>query len=256
MAEPSIQVHVRPSLAARIRAWAAIGALLALAWLAVEAALAARAVARAARTAEAVAAGLPALVDRRAAEIIARADERAASLERTAAARIASLEQTADARLASVEARIDARLGEAVVAADRRLGEATASVAHLVSQSSATMAAADGLLRRADGTLAAWHGAIYPWLDCGTGVMGEGRPCLQNEFWWMTRKANLTMSSITLAAETASDTMRRYGPSTARSVDGIAASLDRMGRWYTSRKRLLIESGLLLGGLWWKTKGD
>jgi methionine-rich copper-binding protein CopC len=251
-----IHVELRPAIASRIRTWAAIAALLALAWLAVEAALAARAVARAARAAEAVAAEIPQRVDLRAAEIIARADDRAASIERTAAARIASLERTADARLASLEERLDARLADAVAAADRRLGEATASVAHLVSQSTATMAAADGLLRRADGTLAAWHGAMYPWFDCGTGVIGEGRPCLQNELWWMTRKANLTLSSVTLAAETTSDTLRRYGPSTARSVDGIAASLDKMGRWYTSRKRLIVESGLLLGGLWWRSKGD
>jgi hypothetical protein len=219
-----------------------------LLWLAIEAALAARAVADAARTAEVVAAGLPALVDRRAAEIIARTDARAASLERTAAGRIKSLERTADARLASIEARLDARLGEAVATADKRLGETTGAVAHLVGQSSTTLAAADSLLRRLDGTLAAWHGAIYPWVDCGTGVMGEGRPCLQNELWWMTRKANLTLSSVTLAAETTSDTMRRYGPSTARSVDGIAASLDRMGRWYTSKRRLFIEGGLTLAG--------
>ncbi len=246
--DDAIELRPRQSLIMRLRSWLAIAALVALSWLAIEAALAVRAVASAARTAEAAAASLPGIMDRRAGEIIARADARAASLERTAAARIASLERTADARLASIEQRLDARLGEAVSLADRRFGETTASVAHLVSQSSATLAAANGLLRRADGTLAAWHGAVYPWFDCGTGMIGEGRPCLQNEFWWMTRKANLTLSSVTLAAETTSDTLRRYGPTTAKSVDGIAASLDRIGKWYTSKRRLFIEGGLTLAG--------
>lgn len=239
-----------------LRSLAAIAVLATVSWLAVEAALAARAISAAARRAEAALDSLPAIVDHRTAQIIALVDSRAASLEQTAAARIASLERAADARLASVEARLDARLGEAIASADRRLGETSSAVAQLMSQSSATLATADGLLRRADGTMAAWHGAVYPWFDCGTGVIGEGKPCVQNEFWWMTRKANLTMSSITLAAETTSDTLRRYGPSTARSMDGIAASLDRMGRWYTSKRRIFIESGLLVGGLWWRTKGD
>lgn len=246
--DDTVQMGPRQSLIVHLRNWSAIAALAALSWLAVEAALAARAVASAARTTEAAAAWLPVLVDRRAGEIIARADARAVSLERTAAARIESLERTADERLASVEARLDARLGQVIAVTDRRLGETTASVAQLVSQSTTTMAAADGLIRRADGTLASWHGAVYPWFDCGTGVMGEGRPCLQYEFWWMARKANLTLSSVTLAAETTSETLRRYGPTTAKSVDGIAASLDRMGKWYTSKRRLFVEGGLTLAG--------
>lgn len=234
---------------ARIKACAVIAALVANAWLAIEAAAAARAVAGAARTTERVAAVLPATLDRRTAEIIARLDERTASIERTAAMRLASVERTADARLASIETRLDTRLEKAILAADARLGQVTHSVAMAASRADGLLASADRLVRRADGAVADAQRQIGPWFDCGTGVIGEGRPCVQDQLWWMTLKANTAMSSITLAAETASDTLRRHGPSTARSIDGIASSMDKIGKSYTSKRRLLIEAGLALAGV-------
>lgn len=248
MGDGTVAVHTRRGFLHTLLMLTALVTLACCAWFAAEAAMAARAIAHAVRTADRVAADLPLIIDRRAAEIVARIDERAGSLERTAAARFASLERTADARLASAEARLDARLGEAIATADRRLGEATGSVARLVSQASGPLASAERLLQRTDGAVADLHRSVFPWIDCGSGVVGEGKPCLQYELWWMTRKANLTMSSVTLAAETTSETLRRYGPSTAKSVDGIAASLDRMGRWYTSKRRLFVEGGLTLAG--------
>lgn len=236
------------TIATRLRNWAVVAALMALSWLAIESARAARAIATAARKADSVAASVPGIIDRRVEEVIARADARAASLERTVAVRLASLERTADSRLASVERRLDARMGEALAVADRRLGEAVASVDRVAARSDALLASADGLVRRSDNVVADFHNNIVPWIDCGTGVMGEGKPCLQQEVWWMAKKANLAATSITLASETMSDTLRAYGPSTARSVDGIAASLDRMGKWYTSKRRLFVEGGLTLAG--------
>ena len=110
-----------------------------------------------------------------------------------------------DARLASIEERADARTGDALALVDHRLGKVTETVAGIGGKAEETARSATRLVDSAERI----SRSLEPWLDCGGENSGEGKDCLQRRAWWMTLKADATMTAIATAA-----------PKVAEAVEG------------------------------------
>lgn len=187
------------------------------------------------------------VLNRRAGDAVGMADHRVAAMERTLDRRLGASVATLDKRLASVEETAQLEADAALAITDAHLHRANDSVAMVTQDLSTLAGSSTALVRRVDRAVADGTSYVGPWFNCGS-AMGEGRQCFQDQAWWLTLKANTAMSSWTVTSQILGENIRLYAPTTAKSINGIAASVDTMGRWYTSRTRVALESGLMLGG--------